>query len=246
MQKICTIIPVYNEASRLDTEVFTRFVNNNKNQYLLFVNDGSNDNSIHILNTIINNPNTFIVNLKENVGKAEAIRQGVLWIEKNIKVDYFGYLDADLATPLSEVDNITSFFNDQGINIAFGSRIKLYGSNIERTLIRHYLGRLFATFVSIILKLDIYDTQCGAKYFRNNNEIISLFSNPFQSKWFFDIELFLRYKLDINNSEFAKSVKEIPLNTWIEKGNSKLKIMDFINTPFEIIKIHKHYRRSAN
>ncbi|OYT11000.1 MAG: hypothetical protein B6I18_06125 [Bacteroidetes bacterium 4572_112] len=247
MHKICTIIPVYNEASRLEYDVFLEFVKQNTNHYLLFVNDGSTDGSLDILkklNTQSNN-NIFFIDLQKNLGKGEAIRAGVLWIKANLEVEYFGYIDADLATPLSEIRHINSAFENKNYNIAFGSRIKLYGSSINRSIKRHYLGRIFATFVSLFLKLDIYDTQCGAKYFRNNADVFTLFQEKFISRWFFDIEIFIRYKNNVGINKFKETTKEIPLNIWTEKGDSKLKTNDFIFTPIELLKIGKHYRNSA-
>ena len=150
--------------------------------------------------------------------------------------DYFGFIDADLATPLSQVDFLISQFNDDLIMV-FGSRIKLLNNNIERNIIRHYMGRIFATFVSILFKLEVYDTQCGAKFFRTSESSINLFKSPFISKWFFDIEIFLRLRKQSDYFEFQKNVKEIPLQEWIEKGNTKLSLSDFILTPFLLIKL---------
>jgi len=247
MHKICTIIPVYNEASRLDVDAYERYIYANKNHFIIFVNDGSTDESLRILNDLANtNPeNIFIINIKNNSGKAEAVRQGIIWADGMLETDFFGYIDADLATPLEEIEHICSHFENPETQIAFGSRIKYYGSNIERYKTRHYFGRVFATYSSIMLNLEIYDTQCGAKYFRKTDDTVSIFKEAFLSKWFFDIELFLRYRSKNGESKFEESVKEIPLNTWIEKGNSKLKVSDFLRTPFEIIKIRNKYIKTV-
>ena len=95
--------------------------------------------------------------------------------------------------------------------------------------------------MSYLLKLNIYDTQCGAKFFRT--EIATdLFESEFISKWFFDIELFLRMRKEIGKELFTKSLKEIPLRNWEEKGESKLKLGDFLTTPFELGRIRKKYK----
>ncbi len=246
MSKICTIIPVYNEAQRLDKETFYLFLRNNPNQLLLFVNDGSSDDSEQILQQMAgHNPRQIkCLLLRNNQGKAEAVRQGVLHIKNWIEIDYFGYLDADLATPLSQISFICSYLDDNKDKLmAFGSRVKLLGTDINRKLSRHYLGRIFATSVSLLFDLSIYDTQCGAKYFRNNSDAISLFDEEFTSKWFFDVELFIRLRNRFPESLLENKAMEIALQNWQEQGNSKLKWSDFILSPWRLLRINRYYRR---
>lgn len=214
-EKICLIMPCYNEAKRLD---FTK-INDAKNCNFLFVNDGSTDNTLEILNSNIKK-NIYILNLKKNVGKAEAVRRGFLYI-KNLpifpEVDWIGYWDADLATPLYELDNFLTYGKifDADTKAIFGSRILKLGSNIKRSSLRHLLGRVFATMVGIVFDLKTYDSQCGAKLFRK--ELIDkYFSKPFVSRWIFDIEILLRMK-DIK-------IIEYPLLEWKDVCGGKIKI----------------------
>ena len=102
---IAVIIPCYNEFNRLNTKEFSSFLSKEKNQHIsfLFVNDGSQDNTIDLLRELASKfEKVSFINLEENVGKAEAIRQGVLH-SKSQQFDYIGYFDADLAAPLDEI-----------------------------------------------------------------------------------------------------------------------------------------------
>lgn len=241
MQKTCIIIPCYNEESRFPTDEFLNFIKSNNFIEFCFVNDGSTDNTLTILNQLKNDfPNITVFNLKENIGKAEAIRYAVLNLN-NTKYDYIGYLDADLSTSLIEMTRLTTFISPD-IKFIMGSRIKKLGSFIKRNPFRHIFGRILATYVSIfILKIPVYDTQCGAKLIATPLAL-ELFKDSFVSKWLFDIELLLRV-IELKGKDFCNdSVIEIPLQKWHDKGNSKITLLDFINIPFELIKISNKYR----
>lgn len=245
MPKIYIIIPVYNEASRLDKEMYLLHLQKNANQQILFVNDGSNDNTIEIIEELRQKANGQIHTLSKNVnrGKAEAIRSGILKIkEKKKDADFFGYIDADLATPLSQIQYIVDALNENpDKQIALGSRVQMMGFDIQRKRSRHYLGRIFATYVSLLFDFKIYDTQCGAKFFRANDDNYSLFSDTFSSKWFFDIEILIRFLKSKGKVSFQKEIIEVPLQKWHEQGNSKLKWTDFALSPFVLFKIKQRY-----
>ena len=89
----------------------------------------------------------------------------------------------------------------------------------------------------MVLKTPVYDTQCGAKVIEYTIAK-QLFKEKFITKWLFDVELLLRMKVNYNLQE---NVLEIPLYEWKEKGNSKIKFIDFFKFPFQIIKIYFHY-----
>lgn len=242
MQKCCIIIPCYNESERILTNEFLVFVKGNPSIYLLFVNDGSSDNTANILEQLSEKHTQInFLNLTINQGKAEAVRSGVLHC-KNLNYNYIGYWDADLSTPLSEIVRFLPFF-DGKIQFLMGSRLKRLGAVVERTRFRHFTGRVFATFTSIILDLPVYDSQCGAKIF-DASLINKLFEQKFITKWLFDVELLARYQLLVGKSSVLKNVVEIPILEWKEVKGSKLNFMALIKVPFELIKINSYYKKA--
>ena len=248
MQKICLIIPCYNEEKRLrkkSEKEFSDFLLMHNNVYLCFVNDGSADGTCNILNSFKKNEpkRVIILSLEKNSGKAEAVRQGVKHVSGLRRFDFIGYWDADLATPLRELAHILAAFErNPGCQFAMGSRIKRLGSTIERKVIRHITGRIFATFSSLILKLPVYDSQCGAKVFRSEVADM-LFSDPFIAQWLFDVEVIARLRNRLGRNVVLGATVEIPLNSWIDVAGSKLRMKHLIRVSFDLLKINLHYNR---
>ena len=65
----------------------------------------------------------------------------------------------------------------------------MMGTDIRRSAVRHYTGRLFATAGSLVLGVPVYDTQCGAKAFRVTDALRAALAEPFVSRWAFDVEV---------------------------------------------------------
>lgn len=241
MNKLSIIIPCFNEGKKLKIKEFLDFINETGTK-IIFVNDGSTDNTLKKLEEIQEVlPSRIIIlsNLK-NIGKGNSIREGVKLALKDELCSYVGYFDADLSTPLEESLRLKQIALSEKLGLIFGSRVALFGYHIKRRPLRHYLGRIFATLISLYLKIQIYDTQCGAKIL--SREIATLvFEDEFLSRWLFDVEILNRIKK--NKSSLDGIIKEVPLQHWIEKGNSKLRLVDFINIPLDFIKIIFYYRK---
>ena len=233
------VIPCYNESSRLDTNTFVRFVATRSDVELLFVDDGSTDSTAQILQNIAEKCGGRVdtLRLPGNRGKAAAVQRGmVAAIEKQSEL--IGYWDADLATPLDAIDEFLAVLDTRpDIDIVIGSRVKLLGRRIERHAFRHYAGRLFATAASLALRLDVYDTQCGAKIFRVNPQIRQVMATPFLSKWVFDIEILARYAHVVGRDRAASSIYELPLTTWTDVAGSKVKVRHAARALWDIARI---------
>jgi glycosyltransferase involved in cell wall biosynthesis len=243
-KKTCIIVPCFNELERLETREFINFCTEHGNIDFCFVNDGSTDNTKSMLDEMVAQcgQKAFVVDVKLNMGKAEAVRLGIVEALTHAKYDFIGFTDADLSVPLSEIESlVTAVETTDMYKMIIGSRIKRLGANIIRNEFRHYVGRVMSTIASLILRLPVYDTQCGFKIFNvEYAEVIS--SNRFITTWLFDVEIFAKlintYGLEI----VKRSTLEVPLSIWIEKGNSKVKFNYVYKLPFEFYKLYKLIR----
>lgn len=241
MPSLSIIIPCHNEEKRLDAGKILGFMHNKPNVHLYIVNDGSTDGTIGILQHIkASIPDRVdIINNKERLGKAEAIRIGLSSSASSNKSEFHSYLDADLAVSLDELYRLYELLTTSRYSFIFGSRIKKIGSEITRNEWRHFYSRIIATMVGFITKLDVYDTQCSAKIFRK--ELLNAITNEkYKTKWLFDVELICRINKihgDLNQLGY-----EEPLLQWTEKKGSKLRWFNFFSIMREVFVIYKYYR----
>lgn len=239
------IIPCYNESTRIDSDAFVSYAKSNTGNAICFVNDGSSDNTLDVLNLIrrrANSPNIYICDLEKNGGKANAVRYGALFLFEHSEVDTIGFLDADLSTTFSEFDGLTSEMeqSEDRLQVVFGSRNLGTGEGIERNPLRSILSNIVKVLILSITKIDIADTQCGAKVFKR--ELIpQIYSKSFFSRWLFDVEIILRLKKKLGKSSFINGFLEKPLTSWIHMEGSKLSFKDSIMVPMSLLNIWAEY-----
>jgi glycosyltransferase involved in cell wall biosynthesis len=248
MTEVTIVVPCYNEAQRLPVGAFKEFIADNPNVHFVFVEDGSSDRTEAVVRELIEwrpQASSLIV-LPRNMGKAEAVRRGFLESFK-IESEFTGFWDADLATPLSVIPQFCQVLRDNpDLVMVLGSRVRLLGWNIERRAIRHYAGRVFATVVSLMLRIPVYDTQCGAKLFRHNAVVEQLMQEPFCARWVFDVEIIARLirALSADATERAGTLfYEFPLHDWRDVAGSRLRLRDFARAALDVLKIWRRYLR---
>ncbi len=240
-------IPCYNEAARLESDRFLRYLREHTSTKFIFVNDGSTDQTGLLLEQMCSElPGQIaVLQLQKNVGKAEAVRSGLLHALRSNSGGYVGFWDADLATPLEAIGDLLDVFaNQPEVDFVLAARVKLLGRKIERQRFRHYLGRIFATCASLVLELPIYDTQCGAKLFRVTSVLPHLLAEPFCSRWIFDVELIARFlqTYSADNKALPNFLYEFPLHCWTDIGGSKVRPTDFVKAANELLIIRRRYK----
>jgi dolichyl-phosphate beta-glucosyltransferase len=245
------VVPCFNEERRLPVGGFHDFLAAEPDVGFLFVDDGSTDGTrARLLALAEAAPDRVqVLALDANRGKAEAVRCGVL--EALVAAPRFvGYWDADLATPLDVIPQFRDVLETQPTcEIVMAARVHLLGRRIQRSSLRHYAGRLSATWISFALDLRVYDTQCGAKLFRNGPLLRGLFQDPFLSRWIFDVEILAR-RIALGQAggypPARDVIHEYPIPKWTDVSGSKLRPGAYLRAALDLFRIRRRYRRVSS
>src|SRR5690554_5472175 len=130
MSKVVVIIPCYNEADRFPQQEFFNSFISYPSMTFLFVNDGSKDATLEILQEWQKEyDNVLVIDKQPNSGKASAVRFAMLHAVEKIDFDYIAYFDADLATSLDEIPVFFNIFEQNNtLKMVVGSRVKRLGA----------------------------------------------------------------------------------------------------------------------
>lgn len=241
------VVPCYDEAARLRDEHVDELLALT-GAAVLFVDDGSNDATPERLAAIQHRhpDRVCIERLPMNHGKAEAVRHGLLAaLDRGAPV--VAYYDADFATPPSELARLLTTLRERDVDAVLGSRVALLGTRIDRSAVRHYLGRVFATAASLAIGLTAYDTQCGAKVFRSTPALRAALDRPFVARWAFDVELLARLHRGAGQLDGLGSDRllELPLHSWHEVPGSKMTVGAAVRALLDLLVIARVQRRSS-
>ncbi len=215
---ISVIVPAFDEASRISStiEQINTYLNDSFITYeIIVVDDGSTDATRSIVENLAQSIGSLrlIHSSPPNVGKGHAIKQGIL----SSSGDLVLVSDADLSTPLSELEKLMPFMQ-RGCDIAIGSR-GLPSSDIQvrQPWYREGMGKIFNGIVRLLLINSIADTQCGFKLFKG--EIArQLFMISRITGFSFDVEiLFLAERK-------GYTIQEVPVR-WFHAPDSKVRLL---------------------
>lgn len=217
---LSVVVPAYNEEYNLRTGVLDSVYDYlNKQKYsweIIFVDDGSTDNTAKIASDFSKNHKNFTVLKEPHRGKAGTVTAGVL----KAKGDIVLFTDTDQATPIDQVEKMLPKFKE-GYGVAIGSRHGREGA----PLIRQIMATGFSVLRFLVLRLPFKDTQCGFKAFSKEaaKEIFSrleIFDSKSKSSGAsvtagFDLEiLYVARKL-------GYKVAEVPVD-WHHKEGTKV------------------------
>lgn len=236
----CLVVPCFNEASRLDVVALEALIGDERVS-LVLVDDGSTDSTPGLLRSFESrHPRVEVLTLEHNSGKGEAVRRGLQSAARTCP-GWIGYVDADLATPPREMLRLldVAIAGDR-LEVVLGSRVAVLGRDIHRSAFRHYTGRMFATLASWVLDKPVYDTQCGAKWFRSTPSLAGCIAKPFHSRWAFDVELLGRLAAE---GVPADAFWEEPLLVWHDVDDSRRSLRSSLRACADMAVIWQALRR---
>jgi dolichyl-phosphate beta-glucosyltransferase len=240
------VIPCFDEEKRFPVAAFRDALARHQGLGLVLVDDGSRDGTPGLLERVREGlePRVTVLRLERNRGKGEAVRAGML-LALESRPAFLGYFDADLATPLEAAfDLVRVLEEDPDLLLVLGSRRPTPGARIERRFIRHLPGRFVAWRIARTLGLPLHDTQCGAKVFRARPVLRPLLSEPFLTRWLFDVEILARLQRLHREGSFPapeSTVRELPLSVWTDVPGSKVGPLDFVRALLDLRRIRKAY-----
>lgn len=227
--KALVVIPAYRESGRLPRifgEIAARRAARGKEPvevHYLVVDDGSGAEECKKIAALIEehglSETISLKGLSVNRGKGGALKAG---FEDGLRPDfkYAGFVDADGSVPFSELHEALIYLHQRAqtsLAAVVGSRVRILGREISRSFLRHYMSRVFATFVSLLFNVPMYDSQCGLKMFKAD-VLRRYLSVPDDFRWVWDTELVLAM---IHDGEI---VHELPIH-WREVGGSKVSFL---------------------
>jgi dolichyl-phosphate beta-glucosyltransferase len=218
------VIPCYKESARLP--VFLRelclALAKLGAVHVVVVDDGSGVEEIEATRAEVDalrQEHPFLrplLSLPVNIGKGGAVYAG--WRETRGEA-WLGFVDADGSCPATEVCSLIELAREQPPpgGALFASRVKILGKKVERLFSRHLLGRVYATLVSELLDIPVYDSQCGLKLlpaaaWRQIKDSLQV------TGFSFDVELLCRLL------DSGWKVTEVPID-WHETPGSHIRLL---------------------
>lgn len=208
------VIPAYNEEMRISSSLMKikKYFFNKKYKYeIIIVDDGSTDRTVDKVNESANGiRNIKLLKNCVNRGKGYTVKRGMMVAQGR----YVIFSDADLSTPLYELENLISWIK-KGYDIVVASRgMKESDVKVHQPFYRESMGKVFNLLVQLIVFRGIKDTQCGFKCFKNGI-IEKIFSRQRLNRFSFDVEILYIAK------KMGCMVKEVPVS-WFNHPHSKV------------------------
>jgi dolichol-phosphate mannosyltransferase len=206
------VVPAHNEAGRI-SPMLNSYIEHFRNRAkILVVINGSSDTTQEVVETIVQEQlaGKFVgfTNIKEPVGKAEAVYRGFT----EASTEYVGFVDADGSTPSFEFERL--FLAIENFDGVIASRRLATSHVVNRSAVRRFISWSFSVLTNRYVRLGYRDTQCGAKIFKTD-AVQKVLSQLKIRNSAFDVELLAALR------QAGYSVHEEP-TLWIDNSSSTM------------------------
>lgn len=183
------VIAAYNEEERLPEsleKIRAYLAARETTAEVIVVDDGSRDKTADLVRDFARSmPQLRLITYPGNRGKGYALRKGV----ESSRGDMVLLTDADLSTPIEELEKLKGHIAGQSCQIAIGSRaLPLSDIAKAQPAWRRGMGRFFNRMVRLLVIDGFNDTQCGFKLF-TGDAARTLFRVARIDRFAYDVEI---------------------------------------------------------
>jgi len=236
LDSLSIVIPAYNEQNRLPQtlqKVLDWLARGTFSfREVIVVDDGSRDGTAGVVQECVReNACVRLLRNPGNRGKGYAVRHGML----EAKGEWILYTDADLSSPIEEIEKLCRATRKQGAAVAIGSRaVDRSLVEVHQPVLRELSGRCFNLVMRAVTGLPFRDTQCGFKLYRAD-AARQIFSRQKQDGFSFDVEdLLIAEKLGVR-------AVEVPVR-WADVEGTKVRLSQGIMSFLDLVKIRMDHR----
>jgi dolichyl-phosphate beta-glucosyltransferase len=230
MKKLSVVIPAYNEEKRITAtlESVDGYLEKQPYDYeIIVIDNNSKDHTSDVVRkleaTTVQKSKVVLVTTP---GKGAAVKAGLL---EHASGDIVMFMDADNATPISEVEKFLPFF-EKGYDVVIGSRYTEPDLvKVHQPLYRIVLSRMSNLLIQFLAVPGIKDTQLGFKAF-TSEAAKNIFPLVTIARWGFDMEV-----LTVANAKGYK-IKEIGVS-WTEHGGGHVPLKAYLESLIDLFKI---------
>ncbi len=228
------IIPAYNEEARLPAtlERVSEFIGSRGFQFfeILIVDDGSTDRTAEVATRFAaNHPGVKLLQNPGNRGKGYAVRHGML----EARGDWRLFSDADLSTPIEELESLCKAARISGADIAIGSRaLNRSLIQVRQSFFRETAGKFFNLVMRVFVGLPFHDTQCGFKLF-SRRAAEAAFPRQRLDRFGFDVEVLFVAQL------LGFRIEEVPVK-WSHVEGTKVGLWNGFQSFLDLASIRRN------
>lgn len=236
-RSLSIVIPAYNEEKRLPATIrkLQCYLAHADWEFseIVVVDDGSRDATARSVQSMEPAPTRIrVLRNPGNRGKGYAVRNGV----QKAKGEWTLVTDADLSTPIEELEKLWTAARDSGAQVVIGSRAldrSLVG--VHQPLLRESAGRLFNLAVRVVTGLPFHDTQCGFKLLETR-AAKEIFRRQQIERFGFDVEALVIAR------QLGYSVLEVPVQ-WNDVAGTKVSTFGGLAAFLDPIRVRWHQMR---